>query len=96
MVLDSGGAGHGHLLVTFDDPGRDVDSDPMPALQLLGLTPAEARIAGLVGGGHSPKEAADMLKLSPYTVRSALKIAFDKLGISRQSELAKIVARLAG
>ena len=30
------------------------------------------------------------------TVRSSLKLVFDKLGISRQSELARIVARLAG
>jgi hypothetical protein len=27
-------------------------------------------------------------------VRSALKVSFDKLGINRQSELAKIVTRL--
>ncbi|MEQ1770143.1 MAG: helix-turn-helix transcriptional regulator [Devosia sp.] len=96
IVLDANPAGHERLLVTLDDPARAVDSDPVPALQLLGLTPAEARIAGLVGGGHSPREAAETLNLSLYTIRSALKIAFDKFGISRQSELAKIVARLAG
>jgi DNA-binding CsgD family transcriptional regulator len=86
----------GRVLLIFDDPARDYAVDPTPALQLLGLTPAEARVAGLVGAGRSPREAANELALSLNTVRSALKIVFDKLGISRQAELAKIVARLAG
>jgi len=96
LALDVTTAGPGRLLVFFDDPMRDIASDPGPVLQLLGLTPAEARVAGLVGAGRSPREVADQLDLTINTVRSALKIAFDKLGISRQSELAKIVARLAG
>ena len=95
IALDAGTAGPGRSLVTFDDPAPHLTADPGPALRLLGLTAAEARIAGLVGGGRSPREAADELVLSLNTVRSALKIVFDKLGVSRQSELAKIVARLA-
>jgi DNA-binding CsgD family transcriptional regulator len=67
-----------------------------PALELLGLTPAEARIAALVGGGESPREAADALGVTYNTVRSSLKLVFDKLGVGRQSELARVVARLAG
>lgn len=96
VQLDPGVAGPGKLVVFFDDPARDDAIDAGPALQLLGLTPAESRVASLVGAGRSPREAADQLELTVNTVRSALKIAFDKLGISRQSELAKIVARLAG
>ena len=97
QAIGLGDAGSpGRVLLIFDDPSRDISADPAPALQLFGLTPAEARIAGLVGAGQSPREVADALDLSLNTVRSALKIAFDKLGISRQAELAKIVARLAG
>lgn len=96
IVLDPSVAGPNKLLVFFDDPARDYATDPGPALQLLGLTPAEARIARLVGAGHAPRAVADELELTLNTVRSAMKIVFDKLGISRQSELAKIVARLAG
>ena len=84
------------FVVFFDDPTHEDASDPVPALQLFGLTPAEARVAAAVGGGRSPRDAATALGLTLNTVRSALKIAFDKLGISRQSELARIVARLAG
>lgn len=96
MALSPDIAGTDKVLVCFDDPSRDNLADPTPALQLLGLTPAEAKIAALVGAGRAPREAADELELTLNTVRSALKIAFDKLGISRQAELARIVARLAG
>jgi DNA-binding CsgD family transcriptional regulator len=96
VAVDPGVAGPGQLLVLFDDPIGPAARDPGPTLELLGLTPAEARIASLVGAGRSPREAADALELTVNTVRSALKIAYEKLGISRQSELARIVARLAG
>lgn len=83
-------------LILFIDPTGPSTLDPTSALELLGLTRAEARVAAKVGGGCSPKEAADELGLSINTVRSALKIGFGKLGINRQGELVRIVARLAG
>jgi DNA-binding CsgD family transcriptional regulator len=79
------------LLIT--DPGREK-SDPIRALQLLGLTPAEARIAALVGSGLSPREAAELAGNSEGTVRTTLKQVYEKLDIGRQSELARLVARL--
>jgi DNA-binding CsgD family transcriptional regulator len=84
------------IIVFLEDPGRPVAPNSEASLQLLGLTPAEARIAAAVGGGLSPRQAAAELDLSLNTVRSTLKLSFDKLGINRQSELARIVARLAG
>ncbi len=96
MLINPDIAGPGRVLVVFDEPTLDAAADVGPALQLLGLTPAEARIAALVGGGQAPREAADALGITYNTVRSSLKLVFDKLGVSRQSELARIVARLAG
>lgn len=97
-ALPAGSAATGRIsaLLLLNDPARPATGNSAAALQLLGLTPAESRVAELVGSGKSPREAADELELTLNTVRSALKIAFDKLGISRQSELARIVARLAG
>jgi DNA-binding CsgD family transcriptional regulator len=89
-------AGRPSALILLNDPARTTSVSPRAALQLLGLTPAEARIASVVGAGRSPREAADELQLTFHTVRSGLRIIFDKLSISRQSELAKIVQRLAG
>jgi DNA-binding CsgD family transcriptional regulator len=82
-------------LILVVDPEREHEHDPVEALRLLGLTQAEGRIAALVGAGHSRPEAAEALGISEWTAREALKRVFSKLGISRQSELVKLVHRLA-
>ena len=94
MPIAEAVAGPGALLALFSDPAQPDRRDTIPALRLLGLTEAEARIAAAVGGGLSPKDAAEALQLSPNTVRSTLKVVFGKLGIGRQAELAKIVTRI--
>jgi DNA-binding CsgD family transcriptional regulator len=94
MPLDPGAAGPGRLLVLFDDPIGAAAHDPVPALELLGLTPAEARIASMVGAGLSPREAAGKLDNSEGTVRTTLTRIYEKLDIGRQGELARIVTRL--
>src|SRR3954462_9116572 len=63
--------------------------------QAFGLTPAEAQTASLMGSGLSPQDAADQLGLTVGTIRCELKAIFAKVGISRQSELASTVTRLA-
>jgi DNA-binding CsgD family transcriptional regulator len=83
------------VLVILVDPEQEHEQSPIAALRLLGLTLAEARIAALVGSGHSRKEAADHLGISEWTGREALKRVFAKLGISRQGELVKLVYRLS-
>jgi DNA-binding CsgD family transcriptional regulator/PAS domain-containing protein len=83
------------VLVILVDPEQEHEQSPIAALRLLGLTLAEARIAALVGSSHSRKEAADYLGISEWTAREALKRVFAKLGISRQSELVKLVYRLS-
>jgi DNA-binding CsgD family transcriptional regulator len=82
-------------LILIVDPEREHEHSPIEALRLLGLTKAEARVAALVGAGHSRREAAEALGISEWTAREALKRVFSKLGISRQSELVKLVHRLA-
>lgn len=89
-------AGEPAALVLFADPGGPARTDPVPTLTLLGLTPAEARIAAQVGRGLSARQAAQVLSLAENTVRSSLQVIYDKLGIAKQSELARIIARLEG
>lgn len=62
---------------------------------LFDLTPAEARVAALIAGGLSPREAAESLGISEETARTALKRVFSKTGVSRQSELAALLPRIA-
>ena len=42
------------------------------------------------------RDASRELGITESTARSALKVAYEKLRIGKQSELAKVVARLEG
>ena len=94
MPVDREVVGRPAAMILLSDPSDDHDSDIGPALQLLGLTPSEARMAALVGTGRSPKEAAERLEVTEQTARTYLKIIYDKLAIAKQTELARIVTRL--
>jgi DNA-binding NarL/FixJ family response regulator len=52
-----------------------------------GLSPQEQRVVALVADGRTNKEIAATLDLSPKTVRNYLSNAFDKLRVSRRSEI---------
>lgn len=71
----------------------------VPAIEILQglfkLTPSEARLAYEIGHGRSLKDASDNLSISNETVRTVLKRIFAKCGVSRQSELAALLARLS-
>jgi DNA-binding CsgD family transcriptional regulator/PAS domain-containing protein len=83
-------------LIVISDSNREGSSGLGKALQqAFGLTPAEARTASLVGSGLAPQEVAGQLGITVGTIRSELKTVFAKLGISRQSELATVVARIS-
>lgn len=81
------------LLIT--DPDAPATGDPTEALLLLGLTPAEARTAALVGSGLSRREAAIELGLTEGTVNITLNQVYSKVGLKRASELAAFVSRIA-
>jgi PAS domain S-box-containing protein len=62
--------------------------------RLFALTPAEARVAELIGSGISPRKAAEKLRISEGNARTTLKHAYRKVGVSRQSELAVVLTKL--
>lgn len=64
------------------------------ARDLLNVTTGEARVAALVASGPAPREAAQRLGISVETARTTLKRVVAKVGVSRQSELAALLARL--
>jgi DNA-binding CsgD family transcriptional regulator len=80
-------------LLTFSSVAR-----PAPAAALLisafGLTPAEARLAVIIGQGHSPEQAAEILVVSVVTARNQLKAVFAKTETHRQSELVALLATM--
>ncbi len=69
--------------------------EPVVLRDLFSLTQAEARLASLVGNGAPPAEAAAQLGITVQTARTVLRRIFDKMGISRQSELVQMLSRLA-
>jgi DNA-binding CsgD family transcriptional regulator len=85
---------HVRVIVLAIDPRIDSPADPALVRDLLGLTLGEARVASLIGSGLAPKEAAQKLGISDETARTALKRVFSKTGVSRQSELSALLAKL--
>ena len=62
--------------------------------ELLGLSAAEARVAALIGNARSVAATAEALATTPGTVRNQLKAIFAKTGVTRQSELVALIARV--
>ena len=59
------------------------------------LTPAETRVLVCLIEGSTVVEAAASLDIAPTTVRTHLDSIFAKTGVSRQSELVRLAARIA-
>ncbi|WP_456725734.1 helix-turn-helix transcriptional regulator [Bradyrhizobium sp. USDA 3397] len=83
-----------HAMVLAIDPLSIGPPDPSVVRDVLGLTFGEARVAALVGSGHSPRETAEKLGIANETVRNVLKRVFSKVGVSRQNELAALLSKL--
>jgi len=88
------GAGPNHALLVV----HDLQDAPPINLRLLiesfGLTRAEARVAGLLAEGESPADIGLILDLSMGTIRTHLRVIASKLGVSRQSEVVRVLTRL--
>lgn len=82
------------VLLFVVDPDRSPPGGPGILRRAFGLTGAQARTADLLASGLTPQEIADTLEISITTVRTTLKVIYDKLGVSRQVDLARLVARV--
>jgi DNA-binding CsgD family transcriptional regulator len=58
---------------------------------LFDLTPAEARVAGLLVEGKSVADIAALQEVTENTVRMQLKAVFGKTGVHRQSQLVSLL-----
>ena len=63
---------------------------------LFGLTPAECRLALLLGDGKSLPQVSEMLKVSINTIKTQLASIYAKTGTSRQSQLVRLIAQMPG
>ena len=82
------------VLVQVLDPSKRPARQSETLKKAFGLTPAEARVASLVGSGRSAPEVARLLGVSVTTVKSHLARSFDKLDVRSQLELACFITGL--
>jgi DNA-binding CsgD family transcriptional regulator len=85
---------HTRAIVLAIEQKSAEPADPAVVRDILGLTLGEARVASLVGSGLAPRMAAERLGIAEETARNVLKRVFEKLNVSRQSELAALLGRL--
>jgi DNA-binding CsgD family transcriptional regulator len=81
-------------ILTISDLAKVHAPGPGLLQLILGLSPAQARLATHLAGGGSIDEASEKLQLSRETLRSQLKVLFDKTATSRQGELVAMLSRL--
>jgi DNA-binding CsgD family transcriptional regulator/PAS domain-containing protein len=85
---------HTRAIMLVIEHKLDEPADPAIVRDLFGLTLGEAKIAAIIGAGLSPKDAAERLGISDDTARTVLKRVFSKVGVSRQSELTALLAKV--
>ena len=83
-------------LVLVVDFASGFRIDPAVAAAALDLTAMESRVAVLLARGMSVGEIAQATGRKESTIRSHVKHAFAKHGLSRQAELVRLVQSLAG
>ena len=71
--------------------GRDVTGGPPdtcrpPALVDVALTPRELEVVTLITRGHTNQEIADAIFISINSVKTYVRTAYRKLGVSRRSQ----------
>ena len=71
--------------------GRSADCDHLKLQTTFALSPTQARLAALLFGGKSVRDAAADLRITEGTARQYLKKVFEKTGAKRQFDLIRVI-----
>ena len=82
-------------VVFIRDAERNAELESGMLRQLFDLTPAEAAVARSLTTGLSLDESAEALNISRNTARAHLRSIFSKSGITRQTELMRLMLNSA-
>lgn len=93
-TLDLSRGGSPGAVVFVHDPEAGAGMDGEILRTLYQLTPAEAKLAGLLSLGGSVSSAASELGVTVNTVRTHLKHLYSKTGTSRQPELVHLLVSM--
>ncbi|HEY3699346.1 MAG TPA: helix-turn-helix transcriptional regulator [Spongiibacteraceae bacterium] len=80
-------------VIFLSDPQQQAAAPLRIIKQLFGFTPAEASLAMLMANGLTLDEAAAELNISRNTVRTHLRAAFAKTGVTRQPQLVSLILK---
>jgi len=84
--------GNGTTEASSQQAGGDEIWFSYEDLRRLGLTRRETEVLGLVASGKANQEIADLLYISPLTVRKHLEHIYEKLGVeSRTGAVARVL-----
>jgi DNA-binding CsgD family transcriptional regulator len=81
-------------VVFITDPQAAATVDPTLLTQLFGLTATEAKVAASIAAGKGLPQTALALRISTNTAHTHLKRIFQKCGVSRQTELVRMLTRV--
>jgi len=94
-VSSTFGAGELVTVALFiHDPDEETPVIEEMLSDAFGLSHAEASVAARIWQGDSVSEAAEALSISPNTVKTHLKIVFEKMAVERQAGLVRKIALL--
>ena len=81
-------------IFVLNDLDRRSALDPRLIAKMLALTPAQARVAALLGEGKSTQEIASGLGINADSVRVHLKAIFARTGTHHQADLVALLRKL--
>ena len=90
--LSDGGFKNAAVLLFIIDPANRRSIPLGQIMDAYGLTLAEARVALAASSGNTVGETAQLLNLSPNTIKTHLRRVFAKTSTARQAELAGLIA----
>jgi DNA-binding CsgD family transcriptional regulator len=90
-LIPSGDGPSPHLLFTIFETGPVADIDTALLVAMFDLTPAEARLTGLIARGHSTAQCARRLNVKTSTLRTQLSAIYEKTAASGKADLVRIV-----
>ncbi|MDA5557169.1 helix-turn-helix transcriptional regulator [Shimia sp. MMG029] len=81
-------------ILTIRDSERPMETRQEVLCKAFGLTASQARLVTMISGGLSLQDAAKNAGITEASARQYLKIAFDKMDVSRQGEMVAKVLNL--
>lgn len=96
ILPDLLGFRHGAALVFIADPAARTSVQERAVGTLLGLTPAQSRVACALARGSTVGEIATMLQVRESTIRFHLRTIFERTETRRQSDLLRLVLTVSG